>query len=606
MSCKPIIFKPKFRKDKFNKKNDFFRELIDLWHKKGYIDIIYTNSEYCWLSKIGGVLLNDFDDNGGESEPLSDKCINVNSFSMPKHPASLYEYTQKMHILDDLNKSEFTNKTDENTFRQYTQYLDELSNAKFAKVNESHQLLDCYALGAIPVIDLDLLKHNDLIGEIDKHFILEEKLLSSYNRYDVLRQNGKELYINHTLSIFESIMKMSYTQVPLTIAVDCELLDDTIKVLSDKIIHKKIIVKTIGGEIKLPTLNMFSKDDAQILNDIFCEAKIDFYYTSPSNEKKPSVCKIIYSISDLTYTMKQVSLDDYFAVDIINPESPTPVIAPIINIITQYCNTSISGRQYEYDVCVLQNLNNPYVKMVYLLNEPHTTVPEHIKKHEKCTIIKTPEWLTYKTAFDFASNTIPHEICCLSNLDIFLDHNTNWSTINPAIQNTNIIFCQSRYEYDGKNTASKDPVLQKLGYCNAQDAWIFKASGLESIEDCDFKIGLSGCDNAIADRMYKAGFVLVNSPNVYKIMHYDVCRNKTGENTMDFHRQEDTMKSKNSHPETNGYRLLPDIDIFGDLKATAKLFNIKNIPSELLDLSNIEQYTISCNIFTKKLVINNK
>lgn len=304
---------------------------------------------------------------------------------------------------------------------------------------------------------------------------------------------------------------------------------------------------------------------------------------------KNTLSKIFHTINDISQVCDTTLIKTHGIIK--------QVDEPFINMITQYCNINNKQRQYEYDTCVLNNLNNRYTKHVYLLNEHKTKVPDYINNHDKCTVIYISGWLTYKQAFHFASKTLPNEICCLSNLDIFLDHGSNWNTIIPIIKNAKIIFCQSRYEYDGKKTGTKDPVLQRFGYCNSQDAWIFKANNLDTIQNCDFKIGLSGCDNAIADRMHKAGFILVNSPNVYKIMHFDVCRNKNETNTMDFHRREDIEKSKNSHPEQHGYRLLPDIDMFGSLESVCK--------TDLFKLSTIEQYMIACDIFTKKLFINN-
>ena len=101
--------------------------------------------------------------------------------------------------------------------------------------------------------------------------------------------------------------------------------------------------------------------------------------------------------------------------------------------------------------------------------------------------------------------------------------------------------------------------------------------------------------------------VLINSPNVYKIHHYDICRSKTGANYMKFVR---TQKN-NTHPEKNGYRLLPDIDAFsvdGEsmLKKALEFFKSEMVvPDHVLKLSVTEQYILVCTLFTSTLKLNN-
>lgn len=287
-----------------------------------------------------------------------------------------------------------------------------------------------------------------------------------------------------------------------------------------------------------------------------------------------------------------------------------PVAPKAINLICQYCNANTEDRQREYDYCVRSNLNNPFVEAVFMLNEPSITIPEEFKTHPKCNIVEIGEWLTYKKAFEFAAKFLQNKVCGLVNLDIFLDHKSDWSNLSKVLYSTkNMVFCQSRHEYDGKGISTKDPSLQKLFYCNAQDGWFFLGGVMKqsTIDTCDFKIGLAGCDNAIADRLYNANMVLINSPNVYKIHHYDICRSKTGANYMKFVR---TQKN-NTHPEKNGYRLLPDIDAFsvdGEsmLKKALEFFKSEMVvPDHVLKLSVTEQYILVCTLFTSTLKLNN-
>lgn len=288
-----------------------------------------------------------------------------------------------------------------------------------------------------------------------------------------------------------------------------------------------------------------------------------------------------------------------------------------LNILCQYCNADTNERQIEYDFCVRSNLNNPYVECVFMLNEKGVEIPDEFKEHPKCNVIEVASWLTYKQAFVFAEQFLKNKVCGLINLDIFLDlKTTDWSKLSSQIKSArNLVFCQSRHEYDGVSKSYKDPALEKLFYCNAQDAWFFLGGCTENnpslVEKIDFKIGLAGCDNAIADRLYNNGMVLVNSPNMYKIFHYDICRNKTGQNYMKFHKQNN---KNNTHPEKNGYRLLPDIDAFPSFKHALDFLSGGaattgtlggGVPDHISKLSTIEQYSMVCTLFTKSLKLNN-
>ena len=48
--------------------------------------------------------------------------------------------------------------------------------------------------------------------------------------------------------------------------------------------------------------------------------------------------------------------------------------------------------------------------------------------------------------------------------------------------------------------------------------------------DFDFELGFLGCDNAIADRFFKAGYKVINQPVTYKIFHYDIAKGKNSSN----------------------------------------------------------------------------
>jgi len=210
-----------------------------------------------------------------------------------------------------------------------------------------------------------------------------------------------------------------------------------------------------------------------------------------------------------------------------------------IQVLVQYFIADDADRQAEYDFCVQANLANENVAKMHCLLEPNTTAPDWLATHPKYVEFRVPGRLTYKEAFEYANANLSGEICALMNLDIFLDHNSDWRgtafTVEPSsgkltdgLLDMGVVLCLSRHEFDGVGASTKDEQLQKLAYANAQDCWIFRSPVF--VQECDFKMGMLGCDNAIAHRFKISGYIPVNSPNEFKIHHYDVCRGKAGGN----------------------------------------------------------------------------
>ena len=263
-------------------------------------------------------------------------------------------------------------------------------------------------------------------------------------------------------------------------------------------------------------------------------------------------------------------------------------------VFSQYYNDKNNERQKEIDFCLQQNVNCKHTKKYVQFNEPSTKLPINSSKIKKVSV---NDRLTFKVAMEHANKPeFNSELVCIANGDIFLDPNTDWKNMKKfLLDNPGYIFALSRHEFDGK-TVYKDPVLQRLAYANSQDAW-FYISPIQIPDDIDFVIGTLGCDNAIADRFRKSNYIPINSPNEYKIIHYDVCRKKDGKNFLEFSKNyENDKKVKNDHPEKRGQRLCPDIDCMSSFDEMIKQ----------MKLDKYQKYEIFCDIFSKYVKINNK
>jgi DNA-binding protein Fis len=160
------------------------------------------------------------------------------------------------------------------------------------------------------------------------------------------------------------------------------------------------------------------------------------------------------------------------------------------------------------------------------------------------------------------------------------------STLQNQLNN-NFVFALSRHEIQDMQM---DKEFGKLFHCTTQDAWLYKTP--INIHNCDFEIGILGCDNAIADRIKNAGYKLINQPETYKIIHNDVVRGKNSTNFMNIH------KGGSTFPEKQGYYLPPNYDLIMSQ-------NFDSIINMFGGLSQYEKYKIIMDLLSNRIFINN-
>ena len=195
-----------------------------------------------------------------------------------------------------------------------------------------------------------------------------------------------------------------------------------------------------------------------------------------------------------------------------------------INLIIQTYYELNKDRMEEYLLCIIENLNNPYVKKIYNLLEDDNSeslLPISVTQHPKYERSLLGNWITYKDAFDFCNEKLYGQFCGLINLDIMLDKESNWNEMIEHIslkQNNQMVFDQSRHEYDiKKNIKYLNKQFDKYYHAHTQDAWFFQCP--LHVDDCNFQLGVMDCDNAIADRINKSGYFVLNKAIEYKIFH---------------------------------------------------------------------------------------
>lgn len=268
-----------------------------------------------------------------------------------------------------------------------------------------------------------------------------------------------------------------------------------------------------------------------------------------------------------------------------------------LELIVQYYSDDRECRKNELDFCVRMNLSHPFIDRVHSLSENDGGIPEDIRTSSKFTSVCLGRRMTFQDAFEYANGTLVGKMIGISNLDIFLDNaSSDWEAAERLLRARPVVLCQSRTEFSADGQVYLDPVFTRLAFANAQDAWFF-ISPLR-LENIDFEVGTLGCDNAIADRIKKAGVLPVNMASRYRIFHRDECRGKHGGNTNQSHRSEAAARGQvySRFPEKDGYHLLPDIDLVPSVDEVLKALGV----DELL------RYRIVSEILTERIRISNE
>lgn len=262
----------------------------------------------------------------------------------------------------------------------------------------------------------------------------------------------------------------------------------------------------------------------------------------------------------------------------------------VMHLILQTYDEKNKDRLDEIEYCMLSNLDNPNITMLHNLYEDSDTyLDESIRTHKKYKGIKSDSWLTYKKAFEYCNKNLSGQLCAITNNDIMLDEK-KWDMKLEE----KIVYALSRHEFNiVTETGSLDVNFNQLFHAHTQDMWIFN-SPIE-VKDCNFEIGILGCDNAIADRFRKSGYRLLNRPETFKIFHLDTVRGKTSNNFLNKHNEQ---KNVQKFPEKEGYYLLPNFDRVSQLSfdEILKMFNF----------SDIDRYELICNVITSRVKIENK
>ena len=241
-----------------------------------------------------------------------------------------------------------------------------------------------------------------------------------------------------------------------------------------------------------------------------------------------------------------------------------------VNVYFNYFESKTEKRSKEILYCLNKLISNTKIDRIYLLcSDEYTEWLD--KKVIKIDIFNLQP--TFNDIFNIVNfNTKTDDLNIILNSDCFIDEE-NVQLILDNIKHK-MVYCLSRWNISNINPFK----AEHYDLDCSQDAWIF----LGEIDDIkgNFKMGMPGCDNAIAYEFDNAGYITLNPSKDIKIYHYHFSDVRTYGN-------EHEEKEKNRVRRT--YKFIPSSSLTDDIKEESKVVDkIKEIQKPVCIDKNVE------------------
>lgn len=182
----------------------------------------------------------------------------------------------------------------------------------------------------------------------------------------------------------------------------------------------------------------------------------------------------------------------------------------MVNLFINYYIDNNPERKKELITCFIKNGLCKNIDRAFVVVEDVDAVIDQ-SKGKKLNIILLQGRPTFEFYFKLINSvTADGDINIIANTDIYFD-DENLELIKNNIQD-NECFALARWDiyFDGKP--------QHFNRRDTNDVWVFKGK-IKDIPDCDFTLGLPGCDNAICERIQRAGYVVKNPSKDIRSYH---------------------------------------------------------------------------------------
>ena len=180
---------------------------------------------------------------------------------------------------------------------------------------------------------------------------------------------------------------------------------------------------------------------------------------------------------------------------------------PQIHLYTTIYTESKPERKQELERCLHNNLVNPCIASVTVLNEGADLSQFHSAKLSRIEITARPTYQDFMIHINKNSN--PEDIHIIANTDIYFDEQI---AVLKYLYLVDTCFALSRWD----TTEVKTPQL--YDHNDSQDVWIFKGQIKPSLK-ANFPLGVPRCDNRLMYELQEAGYQVLNPAYSIKSFH---------------------------------------------------------------------------------------
>lgn len=193
-----------------------------------------------------------------------------------------------------------------------------------------------------------------------------------------------------------------------------------------------------------------------------------------------------------------------------------------MNLLIEYYTPINPERNEEYLKCIKANILNTHIeKIIIFLTDTTSELPDSIKNSTKVEVVSIDKRPTYQFFFEYCNENFPDSKCIVSNTDIIF--NESLIHVDNHFFNNDFL-ALTRWDMFRLEEPDKFG-LRFFNVIMSQDAWIFKTP--ITIKDCDFGLGILGCDNVIAYRAHDSGYNVKNPSKQIVIGHYHLSNHRT-------------------------------------------------------------------------------
>jgi hypothetical protein len=186
--------------------------------------------------------------------------------------------------------------------------------------------------------------------------------------------------------------------------------------------------------------------------------------------------------------------------------------AGLVALVGLYVDAS-AERLREFLTCIERNAANPKIADVHVFIEDSIDSVRLRMQYSqlalsKVRLVSHGRRVTYRDLFAHANRELTGRRVIIANADIFFDNTLSRLDGYPL---SGRLLCLSRWDLH------RDGSWRLFDFENSQDAWIFESPVPDF--DCDFHLGILGCDNRLAWEAGRAGLVLSNPSHSIRAYH---------------------------------------------------------------------------------------